>query len=319
MQFSRFVSSIFFLLSIFCISVTNAQQVQVISDSTYSLAFKPLGMSNKTLLIDTYHKTVFQRPQKDQANEVMLKLARQDGFRIDYINKPLLKENFQPNAILLIEGLPNEQIVVNEQPKAIFQKSPLSDVEVDNITRWIANGGRLFLFLSHYPNGSGGKPLLEALGVRFRDGGASHPNFPGINGDPCAWFTMTLDNGLINSKHPVLLDIKDQELSVKTARFLCATAIFRNPEDVILAFPQSTTHIAPYENERSELRETSDSYAGLLGFVFGKGKVIISSDLGVFRNQKVIDGNNIYYNTITDPKADNAKLLVNCLRWMIEG
>ncbi|WP_157585569.1 hypothetical protein [Runella zeae] len=319
MHFSKFAVLILFLRCMVCISVTTAQQIQVISDSTYTLTFRPSkNISNKTLLIDTYHKTVFQRPQKDQANEVMLKLARQDGFRIDYINKPHLKENLQSGAILLIEGLPNEQIIVNEHPKAIFQKSPLSDAEVDNITRWIANGGRLFLFLSHYPNGSGGKPLLEALGVRFRDGGASHPNFPGINGDPCAWFTMTLDNGLINNNHPVLSDIKDQELSVKTARFLCATAIFRNPEDVILAFPKGTTHLAPYENERSELRETSDSYAGLLGFVFGKGKVIISSDLGVFRNQKVINGNMVYYNTITDPKADNAKLLVNCLRWLSE-
>lgn len=319
MQYSKKI--VFFIFSLFVpgVSMTKAQQMQVISDSTYTLAFTPLMSSpEKILLIDTYHKTVFQRPKKDQANEIMLQLAQQDGFHIQYVNKPLLKENVEAGRILLIEGLPNEQVVVNEQPKAIFQKSPLSDAEVENITRWIANGGRLFLFLSHYPNGSGGKPLLEALGVRFRDGGASHPNFPGLYGDPCAWFTMTLDNGLINRKHPVLASVKDEQLYVKTARFLCATAIFRNPDDVILAFPKGTTHIAPYENEQAELKEASDTYAGLLGFGFGKGKVIVSSDLGVFRNQKVIDGAKVYYNTITDPKADNAKLLVNCLRWLAE-
>jgi hypothetical protein len=291
-----------------------AQKVYV-TDSLYSLDFKPiLDKLHSRILVDKYHKTIYTRPQVEQASEVMFKLARKDGFKISFLDKELVKENLQKGDILIIAGLPNDRIMVDKE--TVFWKSPLSDKEVESITRWVAAGGRLMLFLSHYPNGSGGKPLLEALGVRFRDGGASHPDHPSGEQDPCAWFTMTQQNKLINIAHPILAQNKDSNLEVKTVKFLCGTAIFRNPEDILLDFPNQTTHMSPFENEQGDVREISDEYAGMLGFAYGKGKVIVSSDLGIFRNMKTIENTIITYITITDPAADNAKLLIHCLRWL---
>lgn len=298
----------------------SAQLMQTI-DSNYVLKINPsIAPAHKRVLIDKFHKTIFTRPGPEHACQVMFNLAKQDGFQIAYTDKKLDGQQLDSSDILIIAGLLNDRIVVNQESgkETIFWKSPLSDSEVDKITKWVANGGRLLLFLSHYPNGSGGKPLLEALGVRFRDGGVSHPDYPGINGDPCAWFTMDSTNGLINQKHPVLSNRNRNNLNVESVRFLCATAIFRNPEDVILSFPKGSTHQAPFDNEEDVLKENSDNYAGLLGFKYGRGKVIVSSDLGVFRNNVIRDKEKVYYNTITDPQADNAKLFVKCMRWLGE-
>lgn len=293
---------IFFSFHAFTLS---AQMTQTV-DSNYVLKFEGRkGMLHNKIIVDKFHKTIFTRPDPEHACQVMFQLAKKDGFQIKYTENELTKQTLNSSDILIIAGLPNDKIILNKEDgkETIFWKSPLSDKEVESITRWIANGGRIFLFLSHYPNGSGGKPLLEALGVRFRDGGVSHPDYPGLNGDPCAWFTMNSKNKLINYKHPVLATKQEKALDVDTVRFLCATAIFRNPEDVILAFPKGSTHFTPGENDEDLAKETSDNYAGLLGFSYGKGKVIVSSDLGVFRNNVIQNNGKTYYNTITDPEC----------------
>lgn len=294
-------------------------QKTYVSDSVYTFDFKTLtSQSYKRILVDRYHKTIYTRPKAEQASEVMFQLAKKDGFEVRFTDRELVTENLRGSDILIIAGLPNDRVVLGKEngKETVFWKSPLADREVESIARWTAAGGRLMLFLSHYPNGSGGKPLLEALGVRFRDGGASHPGHPSGEGDPCAWFTMTQQNKLINTAHPVLAGNQDGALQVRTVKFLCGTAIYRNPEDVLLDFPDQTTHLSPYENEQGDVSEVSDAYAGMLGFTYGKGKVIVSSDLGVFRNMKTIEKENIVYITITDPNADNARLFIHCMRWL---
>lgn len=294
-------------------------QKTYVSDSVYAFNFKAsAGQSYKRILVDRYHKTIYTRPKAEQASEVMFQLARKDGFQVRFTDQELITGNLRESDILIIAGLPNDRVVLGKEngKETVFWKSPLADREVESIARWTADGGRLMLFLSHYPNGSGGKPLLEALGVRFRDGGASHADHPSGEDDPCAWFTMTPQNKLINTAHPVLAENKDAGLQVRKVRFLCGTAIYRNPEDVLLDFPDQTTHLSPYENERGDVREVSSDYAGMLAFAYGKGKVIVSSDLGVFRNMKTIEKDKIVYITITDPDADNARLFIHCMRWL---
>jgi hypothetical protein len=109
----------------------------------------------------------------------------------------------------------------------------------------INNGGSLLLFLSHFPNGSGALPLLEAFNIKFRDGYAYHPNFPKHNCGLYSHFIMTTENGMINRNHPVLASRPSKELLPDTIKFLCGAAIFRNPEDNILPFPKNTTNFTP--------------------------------------------------------------------------
>jgi hypothetical protein len=172
--------------------------------------------------------------------------------------------------------------------------------------------------MSHFPSGSGGKPLLEAFSVKFRDGYAFHPDHPGLTPTTlCSWFTMTQENGLIRPAHPLLSQVKDLKLQVKKVKWLCGAAVFRNPEDVILAYPSNTVLYTPeVDRDKRTFAETSSQYAGMIGFEYGKGRVVVCADQGQFRNNLFKDKDRTVYVTITDPEADNAALLVNTMRWL---
>jgi hypothetical protein len=196
----------------------------------------------------------------------------------------------------------------------------LSSQEVENIVRWIDGGGSLFLTLSHFPNGSGARPLLDALGVKFADGYVWHENTPSFN-DPakgrCShFFGMSPEQGLVNNSHPALKD----GLPVNRVDYLCGAAIFREPGDAILRFPKGSQNHArgSLGPDGPGMYEASDNYSGVIGFPFGNGKVVVSADQGMFRNFIfTFDKTEKVHVTITNPDNDNANLFVNLMRWLI--
>jgi len=249
----------------------------------------------------------------------MLRILEVDGFKVQFTDQMLDSTALyaiKPD-MLILHGMPNDKIPLSGKGKEeVMFKSPLSDAEVLAITKYVYNGGSLFLFLSHLPGGSGALPLLEAFSIKFRDGYAYHPNFPGHRGGLCSHFLMTPENGMINIDHPVFTSSHSNGLLPDTIKFLCGAAIFRNPEDNILPFPQNTINFTPTHDGSFDIEEISDSYAGMIGFNFGGGRVIVCTDQGIFRSlDLLIDGEKIPV-TIHDPECDNADLFLNSLRWL---
>ncbi len=115
--------------------------------------------------------------------------------------------------------------------------------------------------------------------------------------------------------HPIFTSSLDRNTLPENIRFYCGAAVFRNPEDNILRFPDNTTNYTPTNNS-IDIEEYSNSYAGMIGFQYGSGRVIICTDQGIFRSlDLMIKGKKIAV-TIHDPKANNAALLLNSLRWL---
>jgi hypothetical protein len=289
-------------------------------DTIYHFQFESLKETNrKKILIDQSHNTIYSLSYgKDTARE-MLRIMEEDGFNVQFTNQVLDSVNLSAakTDMLILHGMPNDKIVLNSgENKEIMYKSPLKDEEVLAIAKYVYNGGSLFLFLSHFPGGSGALPLLEAFSIKFRDGYAYHPNFPGHNCGLCSHFLMTPKNGMVNTKHPVLTSRLSNEILPETVKFLCGAAIFRNPEDNILPFPKNTINFTPTHDGSLDIEETSDSYAGMIGFNFGIGRVIVCTDQGIFRSlDLIIDGEKIPV-TIHDPDCDNADLFLNSIRWL---
>ncbi|WP_299224617.1 hypothetical protein [uncultured Psychroserpens sp.] len=289
-------------------------------DTIFNFQFKSLkDKHQKKILIDQSHNTIYSLSYgKDTARE-MLRIMNEDGFDVQFtaqeINTTHLKTT-QPD-MLILHGMPNDKIILDSgDKKEIVYKSPLTNTEVVAISKYVYNGGSLFLFLSHFPGGSGALPLLEAFSIKFRDGYAYHADSPGHNGGFCSHFVMTSNNGMINTKHPVLTSSLTDELNPKTIKFLCGAAIFRNPEDNILSFPKNTINFTPTNDGSADIEETSNSYAGMIGFNFGSGRVIVCTDQGIFRSlDLIIDGEKIPV-TIHDPNCDNASLFLNSIRWL---
>jgi hypothetical protein len=289
-------------------------------DTLYNYAFNSLkGTHNKTILIDESHNTIYSLPYGKQTAREMLRIMEEDGFTVQFTDQKLDSTNLikaKPD-LLILHGMPNDKIeLTSGGKKEVMYKSPLHDEEVVDITKYVYSGGSLFLFLSHFPGGSGALPLLEAFSIKFRDGYAYHPNFPGHNCGLCSHFIITKKNNLINMNHPMLASSLSGETLPDTIKFLCGAAIFRNPEDNILSFPKNTTNFTPTTDGSIDIEEDSDSYAGMIGFNFGAGRVIVCTDQGIFRSlDLLIDGEKIPV-TIHDPECDNADLFLNSIRWL---
>ena len=174
--------------------------------------------------------------------------------------------------LLIIHGMPSDVIKLkNNETEEYLYKSPLKNEEVEAIGKYVFNGGSLFLFLSHFPGGSGAHPLLEAFNVKFRDGYAYQNQYHTSEGGKCGHFLMNGTNKMLNKMHPVFTSSIDKNTLPENIRFYCGAAVFRNPEDNILLFPNNTTNFTPTNNS-IDIEENSNSYAGMIGFQYGSRK-----------------------------------------------
>ena len=303
-----------------CYSQEPERTVEAEFDTIFNFQFEPIKINHqKRILIDESHNTIYSLSYGKETAREMLRIMETDGFNVKFTKDVIDSTNLRKSKtnILIIHGIPNDKIIMGTgENREVIYKSPLLDEEVVDIAKHVYNGGSLFLFLSHAPNGSGALPLLEAFGAKFRDGYAYHPKHSGHNGGLCSHFIMTPENGMVNTNHPVLKTSKSDALLPDTVKFLCGAAVFRNREDVILPFPSNTINYTSTHDGSGDIQETSDSYAGMIGFDFGNGRVIVATDQGMFRSlDLLLDGEKIPV-TIHDPECDNAELFLNCIRWL---
>lgn len=281
-----------------------------IVDLEFVADFTPLNNKHAThVMIDRQHKTIYKTDTDDHGAHAMLNIMKRDGYSLSYINKELNKSNITGD-ILIIHGLPNDKIMLDSG--AIYWKSPLTEKELDTIVNWVSNGGGLFLTLSHHPGGSGARPLLEAFDVKFRDGylfSKEFPSFVSPDGHCSHFFGMSANNGILNTRHPIF----SMGESINKVDFHCGAAVFKEISDAVLSFPKGSKNYSANDI----INETSDYYAGMIGFTYGKGKVVVATDQGLFRNFIfTFDEKEKVYVTISSPNNDNAKLFVNLMRWL---
>ncbi len=264
------------------------------------------------VVIDRFHETIYSLPDEENGTLQMQDMMRRDGFTLVDATSSL-DQHLQGADVLIIHGLPNDKV---ELPNGgVFWKSPLSSEEVDAIIRYIDAGGGLYLSLSHWPGGGGALPLLEALNVKLRDGYVWSKEYPSYV-DPASgicshYFGMSEADGTLNKGHPVAAG----PLTVNKVDFLCGTAIFREKKDAILPFPAGSINYTTGEIAA----EASDEYAGMIGFSYGKGKVVVATDQGMFRNFifTFTDGENTEDIAVTlSADNDNANLFINMMRWL---
>jgi len=311
------------LLIILIGNLTFAQgTVEAEIDTTYNYQFKSIKKNNKKkILVDKGHNSIYSNESGVITAREMFRIIKEDGYALSFTDEKLNAETLKSEStdLLLLHGMPNNRIkLTTDSISETLYLSPLANEEVESIGKFVFNGGGLLLFLSHFPNGSGALPLLEAFNVKFRDGYANQHQFHTSKGGKCGHFLMNSDNQMVNSNHEIFRSAIDTSTIPENIRFYCGAAVFRNPEDVILGFPNNTINYTPTE-ENIDAEEMSSSYAGMIGFKYGLGRVIICTDQGIFRSLDLfIDGEKIPV-TIHDPNSENAGLLLNSLRWLTKN
>ena len=291
-------------------------------DTTYFYQFNSLkGKNNKKVLVDKGHNTIYTNQSGIGTSREMFRIIKEDGYTVGFTDQKLTSDlmNSENADLLILHGMPNNKLKLESDTIAeTLYLSPLSTKEVEAIGNYVFNGGGLLLFLSHFPNGSGALPLLEAFSVKFRDGYANQHQYHTSKGGKCGHFLMNAKNKMLNYDHPVFQSAVDPGTIPDNIRFYCGAAIFRNPEDIILRLPNNTVNYTP-TNEAVDAEETSNDYAGMIGFNYGKGRIAICTDQGIFRSLDLfIEGEKIPV-TIHDPDSDNAGLLLNTLRWLTKN
>lgn len=289
-------------------------------DTIYRYDFNSLkGKHTKKVLIDASHNTIYSLSYGKQSAREMLRIMEADGFQLTFTEQPLDANTVNTNNtdLLVIHGMPNDKRVLEaDGKKETLYTSPLSKEEVINIGTYVHKGGSLLLFLSHFPGGSGALPLLEAFSVKFRDGYAYQSEHHISEGGRCGHFLMDEGNKMLNRDHPVFTSTLDETTLPQNIKFYCGAAVFRSPEDAILPFPKNTINYTPAITGDRDMEETSHDYAGMIGFPYGKGRVVICTDQGIFRSLDLLIDDKRIPVTIHDLESDNAGLLVNCLRWL---
>lgn len=289
--------------------------VEATVDVDFQLEFPVLENAHETsVLIDRYHDTIYRIEGLASGTSTMLEILAADGFQTAYLDQAISAERLAGSDVLFIHGLPNDEIQLPNG--STFWRSPLADEEVDSVVRWVDGGGGLFLSLSHFPNGSGALPLLEAFSVRFRDGyiySETYPSFTDpVNGYCSHYFGLSSQDNTLNPDHPLL----QHGLPVSRVDLHCGAGVFREAEDVVIGFPAGSVNY----DATGLISETSDFYAGMIAFNYGAGRVVIATDQGLFRDFifEFNTGDRVFV-TITGPDNDNANLFVNTVRWLSPG
>jgi hypothetical protein len=287
-------------------------------DTLFHFQFEPSTQDHSLrVLVDEGHNTIYSLSYGRETAREMLRIMEVDGFKVEFTKDRLDSNTLAASDpdLMIIHGMPNDKIKLTGGKKdEILYKSPLQNDEVEAIAKYVYHGGSLLVFLSHHPGGSGALPLLEAFNVKFRDGYASHARSPGHNCGICSQFVMTKDNGMINQEHDIFQN-SSPSLMPDTVKFLCGAAVFRNSEDVILPFPNNTTNYTR-SSTGLNIEESSDDYAGMIGFEYGDGRIIIATDQGMFRSLDLLLDDQKIPVTIHDPECDNAELFLNSVRWL---
>ena len=281
---------------------------QTIIDTEFSFVFTPFPHPHgSTVLIDSYHPSIFHNKSPGKVDTGIIDILQKDGFKANFLLQPLMENSLTTGTnIFAIIGMRNKRTRV------------LSENEIVALKRWINGGGSLLLVVGHYPNGEGAIELMKALGVEYLNGYANYPGLPGEKQDElCSHFAMSRENNLLTS-HPVVAKNNPVMLPVNRVKFLCGGAVFRKPEDVILDMPAGTNiYYHNEDNGNLVLSEGSgQQLAGMIGFKYGKGRVVVAADQGIFRNLIKIFDSKRGYVTMNDPQADNAALFVNTMRWL---
>lgn len=311
-------------LTIVFLSYTALAQrtVEAEIDTSYFYQFKSMKeTNNKKILIDKGHNTIYSNESGVLTAREMFRIIKEDGYELNFTDKKITHKNLslEITDLLVLHGMPNNKLELKtDSVNETLYLSPLTNEEVETIGKFVFDGGGLLLFLSHFPGGSGALPLLEAFSVKFRDGYANQHQYHTSKGGKCGHFLMNAENEMINFNHSIFQGAIDTSTIPTNIRFYCGAAVFRNPEDVILGFPNNTINYTP-TNENFDAEEMSGSYAGMIGFQFGLGRVVICTDQGIFRSLDLfIDGEKIPV-TIHDPSSENAGLLLNTLRWLTKN
>ena len=225
--------------------------------------------------------------------------AEEAGIKVKSHKATVSREILSEASLLVIAG------ATTPPDEADF--GAFTGLEVEQITGWVKDGGSLLLLTDHPPFGKNVRSLAQSFGVDFSLDNVSDPTLKDPRAPNAARMVFTKLQGLI----------EPYEITKGVERVITygGQGIWRTEKDTIRLLKIPPT--AQTSGEKSVALQTKgENLAQLLAFKFGRGRVVISGETGLFTAQRKNDGLRI---GVADKETDNEQLVINTFLWLLNS
>jgi hypothetical protein len=297
-----------FLLFVILISILNAQQVSDTS-FTFTIEHPAYPQSNgPVIMVDDFH---YNFHTIEGRYKPFAKLLKDDGYELKSYSDFLKFDELNKCKILVIS---NSLDSSNISSWTLPTPSAFTNTEIDEVKKWVEQGGRLFLIADHMPFAGSVYELAKAFGFEYLNCFAKDDR----EGMP-ERFTET-DNSLIKNR---ITDGRNENEKVDTVIAFTGSA-FKIPDNAepILALDENYTLFMPttaWEFKDDTPKENGKGYYQGAYMNFGKGKIVVFGEAAMFSAQIAGTSPNQRQAGFNNPRAkQNAQLLLNIIHWLDE-
>lgn len=252
-------------------------------------------------------------------------LARSDGFRVTPSSGP-----FTPEALAGVDLM----VVANARPPAgaTADAPAFAPADVTALADWVGGGGAVLLVVDHPPFAAPSAALAARFGVVVVPGHAKDSaHGDAVLGGP---FVLVFDRdaGLLGD-HAILRGRDETEGIRRVVTFGGSGLVFADPPPAalggltrLLPFAATARWVPASEDDGPATGESLAGGAQAVALDFGRGRVVIAAEAGVFSAQ-VLRGEAIRAQLgrdevrigMTRTDSDNRQFVLNVLRWLAAG
>ncbi|GCC51979.1 DUF4350 domain-containing protein [Chryseotalea sanaruensis] len=230
------------------------------------------------------------------------RVLEQDGYRVERGTQLVSRENLDSTKIFVIA---NALHASNQQRWTLPTPSAFTDEEIEALTKWVQDGGSLFLIADHMPFPGAAEKLAKAFDVAFINGFAMKNGGRDI---------FTIDDGLVSN---TLTQGRDEEESVTTVQTFTGQG-FKIPTNAQAIITLNDKYKVKIPEVAWEFNKNTPSVSGedlVQGayMKFGKGRIVVFGEAAMFTAQR--QGNSkIGMNEKS--ASQNMQLLLNIIHWL---
>lgn len=257
------------------------------------------------VLFDEAHKN---HHQIETTYKPFATLITNDGCSVKSTDKPI-----DNTALANIDVYIIATAMGKEDPG---DKSPFTQNEVDQLEKWVKDGGSLLLITEHFPFGLAMSPVLNKFGVQVHNGYSEDSLLNNKNVKDALLFTKSKGN--LNPTHPIL--DKVERLNTFTGSSVKGDSTWTQ----LFIFTPNAQNFNVKVNVKKDGGDitTSVEYADFYsanGYSqgickeYGKGKVVVLAESAFLTAQ--FDRNINKYG-MNSPDEDNKQFVLNLIRWL---
>lgn len=296
------------LLVILCISIVSSGLLaQQVADLSYNpLIAKPIYSKGRgpVVFIDEGHHNFHT---KEGRYKSFANLLERDGYVVTEYQGDFELAKLKKGKILVISNALNE---INVENWFLPTPSAFKSNEIEILSKWVSEGGSLFLIADHMPMGGAAIDLAAVFGFKFSNGFVmfKNGNIPSIftRSD-----TTLIDNSITNGRN-------GEENVYEIATF--TGQAFTIPDDAtpILVFKNDHINLLPdtaWRFNETTKRQSVVGWSQGAYKKFGKGRVVAFGEAAMFSAQ-LAGPQQTKMGMNSNLAKENYKLLLNVIHWL---